>query len=144
MISTSVPSARRQWVKSDCQTSLGAAASNRIQELRGRLCGSGTTRPAAWRTRRMVEVDRSRQALAPEMPGDRGRARVEAAGDELDPEGDDPVAHRVGCPVRAGVRPARARLEAVEPVLTVPAQEPVEVAPADAALLGRGGDGQLP
>ena len=57
MISTSLPSARRQWVKSDCQTSLGAAASNRIHELRGRLRGSGTTSPAAWRTRRMVEVD---------------------------------------------------------------------------------------
>ena len=57
MISTSLPSTRRQWVKSDCHTSLGAAASNRIQELRGRLRGSGTTRPAAPRMRRMVEVE---------------------------------------------------------------------------------------
>jgi hypothetical protein len=56
-ISTSLPSARRQWVKSACQTSLGAAASKRIHELRGRLCGSGTTRPAPWKIRRMVETD---------------------------------------------------------------------------------------
>ena len=57
MISTSAPSARRQWVKSDCQTSFGAEASNRIQELRGRLCGSGVTSPAPWRMRLTVEVD---------------------------------------------------------------------------------------
>jgi len=46
---------------SDCQTSLGAAASKRCQELRGRLCGSGVTSPAAWRTRRTVEVDGARR-----------------------------------------------------------------------------------
>ena len=56
-ISTSVPSARRQWVKSDCHSSFGAEASKRIHELRGRLRGSGVTSPAAPRMRRMVEVD---------------------------------------------------------------------------------------
>ena len=45
MISTSVPSARCQWVMSDCQVSLGRAASNRIQDERGRLRGSGVPYP---------------------------------------------------------------------------------------------------
>ena len=56
-ISTSVPSARCQCVKSDCQHSLGWAAWNRVQEERGRLCGSGVIRPAACRILRMVEVE---------------------------------------------------------------------------------------
>jgi hypothetical protein len=40
-ISTSVPSARAQWVVSACQHSLGRSAWNRRQELRGRLWAEG-------------------------------------------------------------------------------------------------------
>ena len=87
---------------------------------------------------------RDGQGLAPEVPGDGGGTRVEAPGGELRPEGDDPVAHGVGHRVGARVRPAGARLEAVEPALAVPAQEAVQVAAADAALRRRRGDGQLP
>ena len=46
--------------------------------------------------------------------------------------------------LRAGARPAGPGLEAVEPVLAVPGEEPVEVPPADVALGCGGGDGQLP
>lgn len=59
-ISTSVPSARRQWVKSDCQVSFGWAASKRTKEDLGRLRGSGVIRPAVCRMRRIVEVDGGR------------------------------------------------------------------------------------
>ena len=38
-ISTSVPSASRQWVMSACQRSLGCSAQNRCQLDRGRFCG---------------------------------------------------------------------------------------------------------
>ena len=55
-ISTSVPSARRQWVKSDCQSSFGWCASKRIIADRGRLLGSGAISCASSRMRRMVET----------------------------------------------------------------------------------------
>ena len=86
---------------------------------------------------------RDGQGLAPEVPGDRGRPGVEPARGELDPQGGDPVPHRVRHGLGAAARPARPGLQAVEPVLPVPAQQPVEVAPTDAALGGRDGDGQL-
>ena len=41
----------------------------------------------------MVEVDGNRQALALEVPGDRGGTGVEASGDKIRPEFDDPIAH---------------------------------------------------
>ena len=91
----------------------------------------------------MVEVDGTGRPSRSEVPGDGGRARVEAAGGELRPQGDDPVAHGVGCPVRAGARPPRPRLEAVEAVVPVPPQEAVQVLAADPVLGRRGGDGQL-
>ena len=53
----SVPSARRQWVKSDCQVSFGCAASNRTYEDFGRLRGSGVISPAVCRMRRIVDVE---------------------------------------------------------------------------------------
>lgn len=57
MISTSVPSATRQWVKSDCHVSLGwSAAKRRIDDL-GRFFGSGVINPAVCRMRLIVEVD---------------------------------------------------------------------------------------
>ena len=86
---------------------------------------------------------RDRQALAPEVPGDGGGPGVEPLARELRPEGDDPAADVVGRSLRARVRPAGPRLEAVEAVLAVAAQEPVQVPAADAALRRRGGDGQL-
>ena len=91
----------------------------------------------------MVEVGRDRQALVPEVPGDRGRARVEAAGGELRPQGDDPIAHVVGCSLRARVRPPGPRLQIVKATLPVPPQETVQVPAADPALGRGGGDGQL-
>ena len=57
MISVSVPSASCQWVKSDCQVSLGWRASNRMIDDLGRFLGSGVMRAARWRMRRMVEVE---------------------------------------------------------------------------------------
>ena len=48
-----------------------------------------------------------------------------------------------GVRLRAGQRPARARLEGVKPALPVPAEEAVQM-PAAHPVLGRGGgDGQL-
>jgi hypothetical protein len=55
-ISMSVPSARAQWVKPDCQVSLGWSASRRCREDFGRFFGSGMTSPAVCRIRRIVEV----------------------------------------------------------------------------------------
>jgi hypothetical protein len=86
---------------------------------------------------------RGRQALAPEVPGNGGRARVQAPGSELDPQGNDPVAHGIRRAPRAGARPARPRLDGLEAVVAVTAQEAVEVPAADAGLQRRGGDGQL-
>lgn len=51
--STSVPSARCQWVTSDCQHWLGRLASNLTQELRGRLWGWGAMNPR-WRSIRQI------------------------------------------------------------------------------------------
>ena len=45
------------WVKSDCQSSFGRSAVNRIQEERGRFCGCGATCPAAFRIRQIVTRD---------------------------------------------------------------------------------------
>jgi hypothetical protein len=56
-ISTSVPSASHQCVTSDCQHSFGSWASNRIHELRGRLCGCGVTNPRRRSTRQIVETE---------------------------------------------------------------------------------------
>ena len=53
------------------------------------------------------------------------------------------VAHGVRRPAGAGARPARARLEGLEAAVPVPAQEAVQVLPADPVLGRRGGDGQL-
>jgi hypothetical protein len=86
---------------------------------------------------------RGGQALPLQVPRDGGRTRVQAAGGELDPQGDDPATHLVGCPVRARVRPPGPRPEVVEASITVPAQEPVQVAAADAELGCGGGNGQL-
>jgi len=57
MISTPVPSASCQWVVSDCQRSLGMAASNRWPADLGRLCGWGTTKPRRTRIRQIVDTD---------------------------------------------------------------------------------------
>lgn len=77
--------------------------------------------------------------------GDRGRTGVEAPGHEIDPQGGDPghgPPRSAPCGLVCG--PARARLKAVEPLLVVPAKEPVEVPPAEVALRCGGSDGQLP
>lgn len=56
-ISTSVPSSNAQWVMSACQRSFGIAASNRMNELFGRFCGWGVTKPRRESTRQMVATD---------------------------------------------------------------------------------------
>jgi hypothetical protein len=82
-------------------------------------------------------------AVASEVPGDRHRPGIEAAGGELEPQLDDPLADRSGRPTRTGRRPARARFEGVQAAVPVARQQPVQVLPAD-PVLGRGGrDGQL-
>ena len=86
---------------------------------------------------------RGRHALAPEVPGDRDGTGVETAPGELRAQRDDPRAHDVGHPPRAGVRPARSRLEGVNAAIPVPAEQALEVLPADPVLGRRGGDGQL-
>ena len=142
-ISTSLPSARRQWVKSDCQTSLGAAASNRIQELRGRLRGSGTTRPAAWRMRRMVEVDGTGRPSRP-------RCQAIVAGPASRPPAVSSVrratirsrtASAVPCGLVCGRRDRGSRSS--RPPSRYRREEAVQVLAADAVLRRRGGDGQL-
>jgi hypothetical protein len=55
-ISTSEPSARRQWVMSACQRSLGCSAQNVRHEERGRFCGCGVTNPRRDKIRQIVEV----------------------------------------------------------------------------------------
>jgi hypothetical protein len=72
-----------------------------------------------------------------------GRARVQAPGSELDPQGDDPVAFGIRRATRAGARPAGSRLEGLETDIAVPPQEAVQMPAADAALGCCGGDRQL-
>jgi hypothetical protein len=55
-ISTSAPSASRQWVVSACQRSFGWSAANRCQDDLGRFCGCGTTNPRRDRIRQIVDV----------------------------------------------------------------------------------------
>ena len=86
---------------------------------------------------------RDREALTLEVPGDGCRAGVEAPGDEVRSELDDPVAHGDRRPLRARMRPPGSGFDAFEPTFPIPGKEPVQVAPTDAALGCRGGDGQL-
>ena len=83
------------------------------------------------------------QARALEVPGDRDRTRVEAIGSELAAQCDDPVAHGVGRSLGAAAWPTRARLDGLQAVVPVAAQEPVQVPAADPGLGCRGGNGQL-
>jgi hypothetical protein len=68
-ISTWVPLASRQWVKSACQRSFGCWAANRMYEDLGRFAGVGSTRPAveeaAYRGGRDVQL-----VVVLEVPGD--------------------------------------------------------------------------
>ena len=86
---------------------------------------------------------RDAQALALEMPGDRERTGVQAPGRELDPQGNDPVAHAIRRAAGAGVRPARPRLQGLEAVVAVALEQTLQVLPAHPGR-GRGGrDGPL-
>ena len=55
-ISTSLPSASRQWVMSACQRWLGCSAQNRRHDERGRFCGCGATNPRRDKIRQIVET----------------------------------------------------------------------------------------
>ncbi len=91
----------------------------------------------------MVEVDGTGRPSRSRCHAMVAWARVQAGAGELRPEGDDPAARGVGCPVRAGVRPPGSRLEFLEAALPVPPQEAVQVPAADPVPGRRGGDGQL-
>ena len=55
-MATAVPSARRHWVQSDCQHSLGRVKQNRFVADLGRFWGWGWITP--WRVRIRHTVDR--------------------------------------------------------------------------------------
>ena len=128
---------------SDCQTSLGAAASKRIHELRGRLRGSGVTSPprggcAGW--------SRSTGLARPSRP----RCQAIVTGPASSPRAvssvrsvDDPGADLVRRPAGAGERTAGTRLEGLEPAVTVAAEQALEMLTTDPVLGRGGGDGQL-
>ena len=143
MISTSLPSARRQWVKSDCQTSLGAEgleADPRAARALARLGGDearGVEDAPDGRGRR------DGQTLPPQVPGDRDRSGIETAAHELRAQRDDPLADLVRGPAGVGARPTRARLDGFQTAVPVPAQQAVQMLPADPVFDRGGGDGQL-
>jgi len=84
------------------------------------------------------------EAFPLEVPGDRQRAGIEPLCRELGAQSRDTLTDLVGCPARAGVRSAGARLEVLHAAFAVPAQESVQMLATDAALGRGGGDGQSP
>ena len=86
---------------------------------------------------------RNGQSLTLEVPADGGGAGVQAPGDEVSSEFDDPLAHGDRVPLRARMRTPRLGFDGFEPTFPIPGEEPVQVTAADAALGCRGGDGQL-
>jgi hypothetical protein len=54
-----------QWVVSACHSSLGRAASKRMKEERGRLCGWGVIRPWRERMRQMVATEGTVSTVMP-------------------------------------------------------------------------------
>jgi hypothetical protein len=143
MISTSLPSARCQWVKSDCQTSLGAAASNRISGAARALARLGHDEAGCVEDAPDRRGRRDGHTLALKVPGDGGRARVQASGDKVRSEFDDPVSHGARGPVRAYMRPPGPGLDGFEAAIPVSLQEPVQMPATDAALGRSGRDGEL-
>src|SRR5579863_1115713 len=55
--STSLPSARAQWVVSACQHSLGSSAAKRTNEHRGRFWGWGVIKPRRFSTLQIEDTD---------------------------------------------------------------------------------------
>jgi hypothetical protein len=86
---------------------------------------------------------RDPETLALEVPGDRDRARIEAAAGELRAQLDDPRTHGLGRPAGVAAWPARARLQGLEAAVPVPAEQAVQVLPAHPVRGRGGGDGQL-
>ena len=56
-ISTSRPPRSFQWVMSACHRSFGMSAANRTNELFGRFCGCGVTKPRRVSTRQIVATE---------------------------------------------------------------------------------------
>ena len=111
-ISTSVPSASRQWVMSACQRSLGWSAQNLCHDERGRFCGCGVTNPRRDRIRQIVETAGTGATPAVgQVGGDGLRAGVQALLRQRLAEPDDLVLHLQHRPRAGCVRPPRARLE---------------------------------
>ena len=110
MISVSRPPVNAQWVKSDCQVWFGRSAANLWNELRGRFCGCGTTRPARLRIRQMVALEgvwpsRSRWARIVSAPASR------PAVGQLIAQLQDPGGDLCRGLVRRRQRPRRPRLQ---------------------------------
>ena len=144
-ISTSVPSARRQWVKSDCQVSFGCAASNRTYEDRGRFRGSGVTSPAAsgsggsWRSTGAGKPSRCR------CQRDGHRAGIQTVGDQLTRSSHDPCRRTSGgVDSRVALRSTRSRIDRVQPAIPVASEQPVQM-PTREPVLGSAAsvDGEL-
>ena len=113
-ISTSVPSASRQWVMSACQRSLGWSAQNVRHDDRGRFCGCGVTNPRRDRIRQIVETAgtgyrrpacRARWAAMVSAPG------VQALLGQRLAQPHDLVLDLQADRARVGVRPPGPRLE---------------------------------
>jgi hypothetical protein len=82
------------------------------------------------------------ETLAPEVPGDGDRTGVKPAAGQLGPQRDDASADMVRGPAGVGPRPAGARIDGLDAVVPLPAQEPVQVPATDPVLGCRHGDGR--
>src|SRR5580698_10122667 len=98
-ISTLAPPASRQWVMSICHRSFGRSAQNRTYDDRGRFCGWGVISPRR---------DSTGQFLA---------------------QRDDLILGLGGEPGRRGMRPPRARMQALLPFGAVTSQALIHPAP---------------
>lgn len=76
------------------------------------------------------------------MPGDGERTGVEAAGGELGAQRDDPRAHSLRRPSRAGHRSPRPRIEGLEAAVAVALEQTLQVLLAQPVRGRSGRDGQ--
>ena len=122
--SVSVPSASGQWVKSDCQHSLGWAASNRRQDDLGRLARVGGDQPGPGQ----VAADGGGRDLdlvvVGQVPADGVRPGVQALPGQFLAQPHDQVRSlRADCR-RRGLRPPGPRLERGLAFSPVPGHQP--------------------
>ena len=111
---------------SACQRSFGISAWNRTNELRGRFCGWGVTKPRRDSTRQIVETAGARPWTPVKVEGDRVGAGVQTLFGQRLAQLDDLVLEPVGDPVRARTRPSGPRLKAHLTLGIEPADELVD------------------